>query len=64
MAFPDDNEPPRRTSNVRRVSNSTTALAVGGAIIALLIGLSWFYSGRSAPTTDTPNTPAQSEPQR
>jgi hypothetical protein len=62
MAFPDDNEPPRKT---RGVSNSTIGLVIGGAILAL-IGLSWFYSGRSLPTTgeNAPNTPTQSQPQR
>jgi hypothetical protein len=72
MAVPNDN-PPRRTNNIRRVNNTTIGLAIGGAVLVLLLGLSFFYPGplfypglgtSPNPGENTPNTSTETQPQR
>ncbi len=47
---PHDNPP-------SRVTNSTMGWAIGGAILALLIGLSFFYNGRGTSSKSGENPP-------
>ena len=59
MAVPNDN-PPRGTNNIRRVNNTTIGLAIGGAVLVLLLGLSFFYPGHCfTPGSVRHRTPAR-----
>ena len=65
MVMPNDNEPPRRRSNLQRI-NSRTGWTPAIAIILILIGVIFFLDGRGTstntgehppnPTTQTPPT--------
>jgi hypothetical protein len=64
--MPNDNKPPRRTSNVPRV-NSRTGWAGAGAIVVLIFGLLLFSTERDAhqKSGEHPaNTATQSQPQK
>ena len=67
MAVPND-VTPRKTDSIRRVSNSTTGWAIGGAIVVLLLALSFLYTGRGThhpkPGGNAPNNTTQSQPQK
>jgi hypothetical protein len=67
MVFPNDNPPPRKASNIRRV-NSTTGWAIVGAVAALLFGLLLFTTGRDThhPKSgeNSPNPVTQPQPQK
>jgi hypothetical protein len=66
MASPNDT-PRRGTDSVRRVSNTTTGWAIAGVILVLLVGLSFFYSGRGTHSNaggNPPNAVTQPQPQK
>jgi len=46
MAFPDNNDPFRKTSNTRRFSR-TTVWAVAGAVVLVLFGILFIIPGRN-----------------
>jgi hypothetical protein len=57
MVFPNNNG----------TNNITTGWAIGGAILLLLLGLSFFYNGRGTSSKsgeNPPNAVTQSQPQK
>jgi hypothetical protein len=65
MTFPNDDEPPRRTSDARRTN--TARWAIAGAVILVLFGLLLISPGRNTHDKSVENPPhpaTQSEPQR
>jgi hypothetical protein len=65
MAFPDNNDPLRNTSDNRRVSR-TTVWAIAGAVVLVLFGLLFIFPGRNThqkSSENPPNAVTQSQPQ-
>jgi len=69
MAFPND-IPPRGTDNVRyKIRPATIGWVTGGAILLVLLSLSFFYTGRgthpkSGENAGNTETQTQTQPQR
>ena len=69
MAFPDDT-PPEGANNMRyKIRPATIGWVVGGAILLVLLSLSFFYTGRgthpkSGENSGNTATQTQTQPQR
>jgi hypothetical protein len=62
MTVPNDN--PRVTGNKRRI-NKSVGWAIAGAVVLLMFGLMFVARGPHPPMqSETPNTPAQTQPER
>ena len=58
MAFPDNNDPFRKTSNTRRFSR-TTVWAVAGAVVLVLFGILFIIPGRNTRDKSAESPPAR-----
>ena len=67
MAFPDNNDPLRKTSKTGRFSR-TTVWSIAGAVVLLLFAFLFISPGRNTRDKPAENPPAatapQSQPQR
>ena len=61
MAFPDNNDPLRKTSNTGRF-NRTTVWAIAGAVVLVLFGILFISPGRNTRDKPAENPPAATAP--